>query len=84
MIGLSDAPVHCKRDGLLPYDIHPINQGRLLARKIPNAQFMILESNNHVPLLQVALLAEIHKRHGIIFARALTRLFGKDIRHGRR
>ena len=30
--------------------IQPIDQGRILATKIPNARFVMLESRNHIPL----------------------------------
>lgn len=39
--------IHARHDA-----IHPIEQGRMLASGIPGAQFMTLESNNHVPLPQ--------------------------------
>ena len=41
--------IHARHDA-----IHPITQGRMLASRIPGAQFMTLESNNHVPLPQEA------------------------------
>ena len=39
--------IHARHDA-----IHPNAQGRMLASHIPNAEFMTLESNNHVPLPQ--------------------------------
>ena len=43
--------------------IHPIEQGRLLASKIPDARFVMLDSRNHIPLPQhsswVTMIAEI-------------------------
>lgn len=32
--------------------IHPIDQGRILASEIPNARFVMLDSNNHIPVPQ--------------------------------
>lgn len=32
--------------------IHPIDQGRILASEIPNARFLMLDSNNHIPVPQ--------------------------------
>lgn len=32
--------------------IHPIDQGRILASEIPNARFIMLDSNNHIPVPQ--------------------------------
>ncbi len=46
------APVmvlHANRDA-----IHPMSQGQLLAARLPNAQFIMLESRNHAPLPQDA------------------------------
>jgi len=39
--------IHARHDA-----IHPMTQGRMLASLIPGAQFLTLESNNHVPLPQ--------------------------------
>ena len=36
--------VHCRHDKLVPID-----EGRRLATSIPNAKFVVLESDNHVP-----------------------------------
>ena len=32
--------------------IHPLDQARILASEIPNAQFVMLDSNNHIPVPQ--------------------------------
>jgi len=32
--------------------IHPIDQGRILASEIPGARFVMLDSNNHIPIPQ--------------------------------
>ena len=39
--------IHARHDA-----IHPIEQGRMLASRIAGAQFVVLESNNHIPLPQ--------------------------------
>ncbi|MEO0772921.1 MAG: alpha/beta fold hydrolase [Pseudomonadota bacterium] len=39
--------VHAQGDG-----VHPMSQGQLLASRLPNAEFRMLDSANHVPLPQ--------------------------------
>jgi len=39
--------IHASNDS-----VHPLSQGRLIAGKIPNAEFMMVESNNHIALPQ--------------------------------
>ena len=50
MVGSITAPtlvIHADRDG-----VQPLDQGRELAARIPGAEFMMLESRNHVILPQ--------------------------------
>jgi hypothetical protein len=37
--------MHCRHDNLVPFE-----EGRRLATLIPNAKFVALESENHIPL----------------------------------
>ena len=37
--------IHARNDA-----VHPVSQGQLIARSIPNAEFLQIESTNHVPL----------------------------------
>lgn len=39
--------IHARDDG-----VHPVSQGQLLASRLPNAEFMMLDSANHVALPQ--------------------------------
>jgi pimeloyl-ACP methyl ester carboxylesterase len=39
--------IHANNDS-----VHPLSQGRLLASRIPNAEFLIVDSNNHIALPQ--------------------------------
>jgi len=36
--------MHCRHDNLIPFE-----EGRRIAMSIPNAKFVVLESENHVP-----------------------------------
>ena len=38
--------LHCRHDNAVPFD-----EGRRLAASIPNAKFVSLESENHLPIL---------------------------------
>lgn len=46
--------LHMRHDSVAPF-----GQGRLIASSIPNARFVSLEGNNHLPLPCERLLAEI-------------------------
>lgn len=41
--------LHCRHDSAVPFD-----EGRLLAASIPNAKFVVLESENHIPTAEEA------------------------------
>jgi pimeloyl-ACP methyl ester carboxylesterase/DNA-binding winged helix-turn-helix (wHTH) protein len=41
--------LHCRHDSAVPFD-----EGRLLAASIPHAKFVVLESENHIPIAEEA------------------------------